>query len=397
MSILYDQLIFISKCALNNLEYEEAIDNIKELFRLARENGLSGLFYAVLKNNQSVIDEQRLLLKEYYLYQAKDIIQKQAIAEITSFFNHARIDHIYLKGSAIKKHYLESDMRSMGDIDLIIKPEDLERSRMILKSANYKLDIEGSTHDVYFKGRDIIVEVHPGVDHHLDSDHLTALGDVFADGLPISGCLFELSPEKELVYLLSHLKKHFLSSGVGLRQVLDIGVFLDKMEAKIDNEKLFDLLKTANLTNFAKNMISFNKQAFGFRIGEFILSGYRMADALFEETKAYVIGSGVHGTARDFNRSVPVLTKHSLKTGKTRGSKIRYLIRILFPKRIDLMSTEKYLKKHGWLLPYARIKRWIRLVFKKTRRSIAKLKALDAVDKEMLQSNLDLYRKLGIN
>jgi hypothetical protein len=61
------------------------------------------------------------------------------------------------------------------------------------------------------------------------------------------------------------------------------------------------------------------------------------------------------------------------------------------------MSTEKYLKKHGWLLPYAWIKRWIRLVFKKTRRSIAKLKALDAVDKEMLQSNLDLYRKLGIN
>ena len=90
MSILYDQLIFISKCALNNLEYEEAIDNIKELFRLARENGLSGLFYAVLKNNQSVIDEQRLLLKEYYLYQAKDIIQKQAIAGDHLFFNHAR-------------------------------------------------------------------------------------------------------------------------------------------------------------------------------------------------------------------------------------------------------------------------------------------------------------------
>ena len=100
-------------------------------------------------------------------------------------------------------------MRSMGDIDLIIKPEDLERSRMILKSANYKLDIEGSTHDVYFKGRDIIVEVHPGVDHHLDSDHLTALRRLRRRSSH-QRMFIRVISEKELVYLLSHLKKHFL-------------------------------------------------------------------------------------------------------------------------------------------------------------------------------------------
>ncbi len=390
-----EELFAITRFALAKKPYLEPITDFKKLFTAARENGLSGLFYPVLKDNDSVDDEEKLLLKEYYLYQTKDIAQTKTAQLVSKLFSDIQADHAFLKGMAIKKYYPETYMRSMGDIDILIQPEALADSKSILQKHGFKLHSEGSTHDVYFKGKGLMLEVHPGVDHHLDPKHVSALGSVFADAISLGDHQYELAPEKQLLYLLAHLHKHFLSSGIGLRQVLDIGVFLTAKEKEMDIGKLHSLLDHAGLTRFANSMIAFNNRAVGFTAGKAILGDFVIDENLFEDTAAFVISAGIHGTADDFNKSVPALTKHSLKANKTRGSKRRYLLQVLFPKRDDLMAGEKYLKKHGWLLPYAWVKRWFRLAFKKTKRSIYKLKSLN-VEKEVIEEQVSLYQRLGI-
>ncbi len=283
----------------------------------------------------------------------------------------------------------------MGDIDILIKPEGREKARKTMVRNGYRNPFDGATHDVYFKDNSIHVEIHPQIDTHLEEAHLKALGDVWADAVPIAGSEYELDTSTNLLYIICHLAKHLKSSGIGIRQILDVGVMLTKMDDKIDRARFFGLLDESGLRLFFDHLVYINKKYFDFPIDEAYLAGYVPDNGLIEEMLDYFIASGVHGKAPNFNQAVPALTKISSKEGRVRFSKTKYLFHVAFPTYKDMAATRKYLHKHPYLLPYAWMSRWYDLMFKKTRRSIAKLKALK-VDPKELEAKRILYEKMGL-
>ena len=55
------------------------------------------------------------------------------VKKVIKAFEQEDIDHIFLKGYEIKHCYPVTELRSMSDVDILIRKEDREKSDKILK------------------------------------------------------------------------------------------------------------------------------------------------------------------------------------------------------------------------------------------------------------------------
>jgi len=395
MDKLYAELFELTSYALKSIPYDKPLIDGDAIFDTARENGLTALIFSVLVEGSVGQRTYTRFQKEYYRYQTKDLLQGDAIALIRSLFRENQIRFIFLKGAYLKQLYPDSHMRGMGDIDMLVQKADQDRIRKLLLVQGFKNPINGPTHDFYSRGRDVFLEVHPQIDLHFDKLHLSVFDNVWNSARLIDECEAEMAPELHMVYLLSHLAKHLKSSGVGLRQVLDIGVMLDRLGSSIDQEQLSALLAQTRLKLFFLNLVAINKEYFNLESLTRFLADFEYEKEFLDEAIMFFIASGIHGTADGFNRSASGITKVSLEQGNARKSKLRYLFSKLFLKYEDMVPSRPYLKKWPILLPVAWVIRWFDLAFHRTRRSIAKLREL-RVDNDTLAKQYELYKRLGL-
>src|SRR5690606_18043140 len=97
------------------------------LLKLLFENGLIGLVFNSINKNSCKEPKHYQRLKEIFgQYISKDIQQLSLLDSLKKLFNDHKIDHIFLKGAHIKLLYLETYMRGMGDIDLLVRKEQFE-------------------------------------------------------------------------------------------------------------------------------------------------------------------------------------------------------------------------------------------------------------------------------
>lgn len=54
----------------------------------------------------------------------------------------------------------------------------------------------------------------------------------------------------QLFYLICHCFKHFINNGVGLRQLMDIGMYSIKNYELVDWDKLFNYANEFNISTF---------------------------------------------------------------------------------------------------------------------------------------------------
>ena len=59
------------------------------------------------------------------------------------------VDHIFLKGSTTKNFYPDKTIRSLGDIDILIKPSDEKKVVRLLKANNFEYR-ERCSHHISF-------------------------------------------------------------------------------------------------------------------------------------------------------------------------------------------------------------------------------------------------------
>ena len=61
----------------------------------------------------------------------------------------------------LKPLYKETDMRGMGDIDILVESNQLETIKHLFEQASYTLESRTPAHDIYRIDEDLIIEVHP--------------------------------------------------------------------------------------------------------------------------------------------------------------------------------------------------------------------------------------------
>ncbi len=207
--------------------------------------------------NDIPVEEKKtwLNLAMQYIVSREQLLTEQK--KVIAALEENNIPCAILKGSSSAMWYPDPGLRVMGDIDLLVEPSHQWEAVAVLQRNGYGdvLDEDHHCHLTLSKGR-ISVEIHKepnGLFINEDSDIADKLSAFFADavqrrqvinGLPV------LADDQQAVVLILHKLEHFLSGGLGLRQLCDWAVFAEKRMTLELWDELRPMLKECGLLQF---------------------------------------------------------------------------------------------------------------------------------------------------
>lgn len=169
------------------------------------------------------------------------------------------VEPVLLKGQGLASYYPVPQLRSCGDIDIYVGPENYETAYDALAPIATQIDPKetisgGGKHFHMFIGKTAL-EIHRYTEI-LRSPSKNRIYQEFAnDGLrrnlvPVELPLVTLNTPADtynIYYVFSHFFNHVLGSGVVLRQLFDLACLLHSRAGKFDMEKLCEVLKQTDL------------------------------------------------------------------------------------------------------------------------------------------------------
>jgi hypothetical protein len=375
--------------ALSHTSFNHEITDPKAFYIMTMENGLSGLVFSVLDESKTHPELYHRLKRNYYDYIARDIKQIETIQFLDERLNAGEIDHLFLKGSILKTIYPETYMRAMGDIDILIHENDLYKVHKLFSEHHIKCTSKSVQHDVFEMKNGIVIEVHP-ILYKEFNDHYQFIGEVWNHVHLEEKYRFRMNPEFELIYLMYHLAKHIESGGIGLRSVLDIGIYLQAYEEKLNLELLKQFITQMHMETFFDVILDFVIKTFGFEY-QFIKPQKRLNEEDYNYFVKYLTISGIHGIGRDYN----VMQARTVSYAKNKKSKLRLIFDIFFPKLDIMMGIYPWLRKAKMLLPFAWIIRWIHIMIKRPKKSVKKLAQLN-ISQEEIKRQKEFLETIGL-
>ena len=226
-----------------------------EVYRLATEQSVLGLVLAGLEPSDIKPPEELLLqwIGEVQMIEQRNKSMNLFIAGLIAKLQEANIYTLLVKGQGIAQCYEKPLWRASGDVDLFLSGDNYQ------KAINYLLPLS-SSHDEELDGEkhysltinDWVVEIHGSLPSRISSKADRVLEDiqrcVFYNGSVSSWrdgqtVVFLLHPNENVVYVFTHILKHFFRGGIGLRQICDWCRLIWANRKGIDEELLMKRLK----------------------------------------------------------------------------------------------------------------------------------------------------------
>ena len=296
-------------------------------------------------------------LQTISLYTRRGLQMDQLIGEL----DRAGIRHILMKGYVLKDYYPVPELRTYGDIDFVIAPEDRKKCHDLMLSLGFQVKTDWEPVYSYIRGQEFY-EIHRDimeVDVSDKADYRGYFARMWEHTLAVQENTLHFTPEFHLLYLLTHIAKHIRGSGAGIRMYLDIGVFLRAKGEELDWEWIFRELKVLKLYDFARVVFTATEQWFGVKCPvDFPV----VENAVMAEFREYTLEAGLFG---HFQRESGLNALKQEDTAEKTG-RGRVLLGRMFPPAKQIETRYTYLQKRPWLLPAAWVHRFI-----KTRDSLA--------------------------
>ncbi len=291
----------------------------------------------------------------------------------------ARIEFMPLKGSVLRKYYIEPWLRTSCDIDILVREEDAERAASVLVEAcEYEREGKGP-HDVsLFSPNKNHIELHYDLieDGRVNSC-AEILRQVWDVALAKEGYAFwrEMPDSLFYFYHIAHAAKHFEDGGCGVRPLIDLWI-LDNMQG-VDKETRDELLKRGNLWRFAEVARKLSR----------VWLCDEAYDPLSEQMESYILRGGVYGTTE--NRVVV----HQQR----KGGKFKYVLSKIFLPYDTIKFQYPVLQKHRWLTPFMQVRRWCKLIFcGHSKRVMRELKYNRDVSNEEAERTREFLQNIGL-
>ena len=234
-------------------------DNWLSLYRESARQSLIGVvFFALGKLDSSSVPKQ-VYLRWYYQSQVVKAQNEQMNAlasRLTKLFDEQGARTLILKGPANSRLYPDAFIRQTGDIDIWVGGGrdhvlDLLQKMNLLEGARI------SDHDVLIPktvfGEEVEVHFGFGAERRSPSANRRMLAFLDAEtqnSTRIDAGFVAPSNKFALVMQLSHIYKHMLGLGVGMRQLVDYFMLL-RTASDEDRAEVASLLGAMNLRRFA--------------------------------------------------------------------------------------------------------------------------------------------------
>ncbi len=274
-----------------------------------------------------------------------------------------------LKGITVARLYAMPEARISSDMDILIELQDEEETTRILRDLGYDCE-NRAKYDHHMKARHEIgglLEVHVAL-------HSVATNDIILDDeiryeeefMLLDEGIYSMSVNDSLIFLSAHLIKHLINDATGVRQMMDLLLYMKEYESQIDWERYNSLMKKLGYERLISVIKGIGVRYFGMEFDGAITSGSGMEE-LLEDCE---IG-GVFGiTEKDRKQFYHIFVQR--RSGNTNMKHVIFRLTksekstssLLFPTLSSMRKRFSYIEKYPILLPVGWLHRIIEILLK---------------------------------
>ncbi len=379
-------LLFASRPHLNEFDLKKLSDLILQISdwevfsNQIYRSGLSSLIYKnfIQLPNKSYIPETTLVnLKKRYITLFFNNSQKHKdLEKVINLCNQNNIPIIPLKGIPLI-HFIYKDfgLRSMSDIDILVKDIDVEKFKKILLENGWGIDntqeispfvtqMSDSQHPYTFALGGTKIELHNKLHSGLSSYQIN-IEKYWSSSIEIdllNGKVYHFSATDFLQHLCFHLHKHLIDEyNVAMKHFIDIAAFIKQNESEINWENLISTSKEYNCEVEVREILELCRDYFETVIPNKVFT-LLIRPSEFDSHFLFI------NYLRNDKKAIEeyVLTKHDKYKetfSKINGTqnKLKYLVELFIPTRNFMIN--RYEIKNKNLVYFYYLKRiWIGII-----------------------------------
>lgn len=375
-------LTHLIACTLNDAEPEAPFEGIdwEQLYQLACFQKACALIYPSLQKLAVPDAVMKKFTYSNHKMTAREARQEIESKTILTILKEKGISFIKMKGVVIKNYYPMPAMRPQSDVDLIVSKEDRVRAGEIMKGLGYEVLIKKEHTDEYVKDKFFYYEFHSSLNSAFSFSEL--FSEPFTKTKPAEDSLgVVFTDEYFYIHIITHLYKHFVIEGCGLRPFCDLYIF-EKTHPNLDKDFIAKTLSDYGLKDFYEIILSLCKCFF-----QNAPYGDNQRDIA-----TFVFRCGDHGS-----NAIRYLTEANpnKKQSLSFWSKLHFALEIYFPPAKNLKYRYPVLEKAPVLLPFYWVKRGFHTLFFKKEALKNQKRKIDSVNSEEIKEAKKIFKLMG--
>lgn len=189
---------------------------------------------------------------------------KHSTLQLLAEMNAAGIPALLIKGYAVADCYAAPDCRMSGDTDLLIEPKNEKRACAFMKANGFAVERRWTNghHDVCQHPQLGCVELHVMLYDEIVEDvwfgRIDGREFVSESAIEVAtqdGSYRTLGYTDHMIFLMLHLIKHFIMTGMSLRMMLDVALFFSRHAERIDSARFWKTMESLKYGTIAQSIL----------------------------------------------------------------------------------------------------------------------------------------------
>lgn len=249
------------------IELDEKI-NAEKIYNYAREQGLATVIYGPLSKHADIKKYRNKFITSI----SNNVKRIEFNAEIIEKFGD--INYCYLKGITLARFYNNPETRLSSDTDILIEKKDLKKVLKTLKENGYIIGKRerNAYHIAATHKMGGMIEIHTSL---MDK----GIKDILFKDITISEPFINVDYKGKLIptlsvndglnYLLMHFIRHFINNGAGIKQIVDITLYMDHYRNELDWDKLKNEWERSGFYNIVREIMGIGNFLFSMEFSDF--------------------------------------------------------------------------------------------------------------------------------
>ena len=357
----------IHKKKVNIQLYNEI--NWDEMLKLSVEHNVTSLVYYGLKNSNLIENIPSDIINDFkkqtFFSSSFQLKHINNISEVLRLFHKNDIETVVLKGLVVRNFYPNAEFRTMGDADIVVKKEKLDKAINLLRDLGYE-EYERTNVDICFIKGASRIELHwnlinqgringgENFENNIWNELITVkVGDEDA---------LSLNYEDLAVHLFVHLIKHLADKGCGIRHFCDLVVLLESKEDEINWDSFWEKINEYKLEKSTKIVFYICTEYLGMNIKYKVDSKEYINEEYLQILLNDIMNHGVFGKS---NEEETFARAAAFNGDENEASPLKQYLKVFFPPVKRLMENYPYAEKYKILIPVAYIHRAFRCIVNK--------------------------------
>ena len=417
MTKSFIDLIQLFACGAHGKDFipEHKID-ANRIFELGKMQGVWTVVYPILKKLYEdgfvcASDEEMASYDSLFFGIVMHAARRsEKVYQAISNLQNQGIECCLLKGEILANLYSDPSLRISSDTDILIvadKVSEQQVCRAMEKEGFETKHRPGTSHHAMCTHPvGGLVEFHLRLYDELFEDvwfnNITVNKEPLRDFVTADGHTYKtLGITDGAIFVSMHLIKHFLSEGVGVRQLMDMLLYFKHYKNEIDWDRYKEIMCELKFEKFISLCCHMGEKYFLFEKGGFeILKTDEFdeiaAQKLFEDMEAGGKFGHDDEYRKEFYKKYTELRFSRYKTGNygeyMKAWAHEKWYKRMFPPANAILGRYKYLKKCKFLLPVAWVQNIFNYLKRKFKRDFESMQIIDDVANERMQliSRLDM-------